>query len=109
MVKEIDYIIENFDYDRVEKVMEVLDWTWAVHTDSPTRRPTIKEMQKVNRKYLEYCIEQADRKMLTSKKGKKGKYSTFIGGFEYTASVYADTEKIYLGMKFVATEFNNYE
>jgi len=109
MVKEIDYIIENFDYDRVEKVMEVLDWTWAIDANSPTRRPTIKEMQKVNRKYLEFCVSQASMKMLSSKKGKKGKYATSTGGFEYSAHVYADTEKVYVGMKFVATDFNNYE
>lgn len=109
MVKEIDYIIENFDYDRVEKVMEVLDWTWAFNTDSPTRRPTVKEMQKTNRKFLEFCIEQADKKMLSSKKGTKGKFITSIGGFEYAAWVYADTKKVYLSMKFVVSDFNNYD
>ena len=48
--EHIDYVIQNFDFKKVHKVMTFLDWKWAL---IPTFGvPDIREMKKVARKLL---------------------------------------------------------
>jgi hypothetical protein len=41
----VDEIIEKFDFDKVIKVMDALDWKWMIHSSNEFRRPTIDEMK----------------------------------------------------------------
>jgi len=51
----IDQIIENFDFDKVVKVMYDLNWRWAGSKDTPTR----KELVQCATRNLHSAIEQA--------------------------------------------------
>lgn len=41
----VDDVIEKFDFDKVAKVMDALDWKWMIHSSNEFRRPTIDEMK----------------------------------------------------------------
>jgi len=41
----VDDVIEKFDFSRVEKVMDALDWKWMIHFSNEFRRPTVDEMR----------------------------------------------------------------
>jgi len=50
---EIEYIIQNFDFHKVHKVMEIVDWQWAENGV-----PTIDELRKQARELLEDVREK---------------------------------------------------
>lgn len=85
MTEEIDNIIDNFDFEAVEKVMIALGWYWHIDFANETRRPTIDEM-KVKARHL---LNMAATHHIT----------TGTGGFE--AGNHGD--RLYL--KFVAVEW----
>ena len=43
MNKQIKYILENFDFDKVHKHMTEVDWTWAFYSTVPSV-PALIEM-----------------------------------------------------------------
>jgi uncharacterized protein YaaW (UPF0174 family) len=53
---KINFIINNFDYEKVYKTMIALDWKWFMKNLS-YRTPSIDEMKEINRKYLKYVYE----------------------------------------------------
>lgn len=55
--KHIQYIIENFNFEKVHKVMELLNWTWLMSNDVPT----IDELKKSATRLLnDICKEDFD-------------------------------------------------
>jgi hypothetical protein len=40
----VDDIIAKFDFERVVKIMDAIDWKWCIHSTNEFRRPTIDEM-----------------------------------------------------------------
>ena len=53
--KQIEDILENFDFDRVLIAMRALDWQWA---SCYGRSPSSKEMKAFTREYLERISEE---------------------------------------------------
>lgn len=47
----IDEVLDNFDFEKVEKVMNAIHWRWAM-SEEPDGIPTIAEMRKTARKLL---------------------------------------------------------
>jgi hypothetical protein len=41
----INDIIAKFDFERVVKIMDAIDWKWCIHSTNEFRRPTIDEME----------------------------------------------------------------
>lgn len=49
---EIEYILQNFDFHKVHKVMEVLQWEWS-GASSDTGIPTIDDLRNEAKRLLE--------------------------------------------------------
>ena len=53
---KIDEILDNFDFVKVHKVMEHLDWKWS--TENGVRIPTIQELRVEARGLLKSTIKE---------------------------------------------------
>ena len=88
--------LDEFDFDRVHKVMTVLDWKYSDDKDVPT----IETLRKNARKYLmEVATEALERKTT---------YITATGGFRYEAKLYED-DYLWLRMAFEIADWDNCE
>lgn len=54
----IEGILENFDFDKVRKVMEFLNWTWAILPE-PNSVPSTYQLIKSAKQRLEEAYEYA--------------------------------------------------
>lgn len=91
----IEKIIENFDFDKVHKVMQHLNWTWNFEKNPPT----VEQLKKTAATNLKSCCS-----ILNGKDGKK-RYNCSSGGFVASARKYKDGE-ICLELSFQITSFN---
>lgn len=71
--EQIDEIMDNFDFNRVARVMDFLGWKWYM---KEYRVPEESEIRKEARKYLSKTYDYGE--------GQGRKYSTVTGGFVYT-------------------------
>lgn len=83
--KAIDEIMDWFDFERVAKVMEFLNWKWVSAEDGV---PSIGEIKKSARRLLKEAI--------------KNKTSIATGGFKVTYIPKDD----YILLEFVLSEFD---
>lgn len=57
---QIEFILKNFDFSKVVRVMRVLDWAWAMG-GGVNAVPSVEDVKKNARKLLEkVASEQAD-------------------------------------------------
>ena len=95
-IEAIEDILDEFDFHRVQKVMDFLDWQWATAVDGV---PSVGEMRRQARKLLEFAHAHSD----------KPSYSVATGGFEAACIMEEGDKTKYLSLKFVIEEGNNYE
>ena len=95
MYKEIEDILDEFDFDKVAKVMEALNWTWRFEPEPPTRG----ELRRQARDLLQRVYKMPEL----------AETSTGTGGFEASRHMYVGDTKKYLAIKFIVSEWNNYE
>lgn len=86
---KIEKVIENFDFVKVHKVMESLNWTWATKKKK-NKIPSIKKMKKHVRELYEDC--KKDNVECCSS-----------GGFE--VSIWEEDGKEIISVKFILEEF----
>lgn len=97
--KAIDDIIENFNWEKVHKTMEALNWTWY---DSGGKTPTIGMLFK--------CAEGLLRGAYDGAVKEKSNYINATGGFRATATVDDETKEIIeLRLAFEVCNWNYYE
>lgn len=53
--RHIGYILDNFDFENVEKVMLNINWIWPLVSNKP---PNIKQLKITARELLENCLNQ---------------------------------------------------
>ena len=95
----IDNIIENFDWEKVHKVMDFLNWTW-VTTDNEV--PTIGKLVNSSHRLLLEAYEGALRE--------KTDFSIGTGGFRARAIVNEKTKEIFeLQLVFELTGWEHYD
>lgn len=95
--KLIENILENFDFEKVRKVMEFLNWTWAT-TPEPNSVPTTYQLIKSSKERLENAYKCALKE--------KENYYSSSGGFEAFAEYNDKTKKVdYLELKFILTDW----
>jgi len=93
--KAINEIIEEFDFEKVKKVMELLEWTWH-----DVGIPSIGKLVKTAEKLLNDCFD----KCLDN----KADYFVGTGGFMVRA--FYDKKEIYrLDLTFEITDWSVYE
>lgn len=94
----IDEIIENFDWGKVHKTMEFLDWKWAT-TDNEV--PTIGQLVNSSHRLLLEAYEGALREKMD--------FSIATGGFRAKALVNEEKEIFELQLAFELTSWEYYE
>lgn len=52
--RKIDDLMENFDFEKVKKVMDFLDWTWY----GESKPPSIEALKRNARDMLERAVEE---------------------------------------------------
>jgi hypothetical protein len=97
----IDQIIENFDFDKMVRVMYDLNWKWAGNKDTPTR----KELVKCATRLLHSAIEQATNPDNTEHVDIG--WISGSGGFKATAFRTKKWNLAQLHLEFVVTEWES--
>lgn len=97
-LNDIEEILDEFDFYKVQKTMEALDWNYY---DSPEKVPSIGELRRLARRLLEDVYEACSSAVPES--------ITSTGGFEAACKLFPGTEKKYITLKFVVTEWGNYD
>lgn len=92
----IEEIISHFDFDKVQKVMEFLDWKWPMTENGV---PSIDEMKEVATGLLKTCYN-------ISQKAKVG-YETGTGGFVARAYYNVEYDRIWLKLTFALRQWSN--
>lgn len=100
VAKEIEDIVDEFDFETVKKVMDFLDWQWF---DCDEGIPRIGELRKKARLLLS---EVAIKVLLSNEIGAESNIAT--GGLRAVAHKYED-DKVYLKLSFELTEWDNYD
>ena len=98
-IETIMDIVDNFDYERVHKVMVSLDWQWS--TEEGNRVPHINQLRKTSRKML---TETAQKTLTSDSK----EFIIGTGGFRCEGKLY-DDGFLYLRMAFEVTDYDNAE
>ena len=94
----INEIIKNFDFSKVAKVMEFLDWKWR-DSEEP---PRIGELVLHSQKQLSEAFDKSCEN--------KSNIETGCGGFTVFAEYNKETEFCdFLGLSFVLTSWEAYE
>lgn len=93
-IEQIEDLLDEFDFDKVKKVMDCLEW---VYHDSPDKQVTIGELRRTARRLLEYAYKAPN----------STDYYTGSGGFEVTRHMSCGDHQKYLTLKFVVTEWSN--
>lgn len=90
----IEDILDEFDFSKVQGVMEALDWTWFESGVSPSEVPTLGKLRKKARFLLKECMQFPE-------------YSTATGGLWASKKTF-DGEPYYR-LQFVVAHWDNYE
>lgn len=93
-IAQIEDLLDEFDFEKVKKVMDCLEWTYF---DSPDSEVSIGELRRMARYLLEEVYKAEDDEHLYAG----------CGGFHAERWMYpGDTQK-YLELKFVVAEGSN--
>ena len=87
----IEELLDEFDFNRIQKTMEALEWTW--HNTYP-EIPRIGQLRKLARSLMKSCIEHEE-------------YTTTTGGFFVSKRTFDGNPQYRL--MFVVEEQDNYE
>lgn len=98
--EDIDTIMREFDWNRVQRAMLALDWRWFGDNEVPT----IAKLRQCARRLLEEAVT-----VTLNHQKKKAEFITGTGGFRAEARRYKDSDKIYLRLSFNVSEWDNYE
>lgn len=91
--------LDEFDFDRVQLVMQLLDWKYADCSDVPTKQ----DLRCNARKYLQEVICR-----VLERNNVGDEYITGTGGFRYEAKLYPDGF-VWLRMAFEIESWDNSE
>ncbi len=96
--KLIEGILDNFDFDKVRRVMEFLNWTWATLPE-PDTVPSTYQLIKSAKKRLEQAYEYA-------MDNKRDGYS-HSGGFKAFAEYNETTSEVdYFELEFIVSSWS---
>jgi hypothetical protein len=92
--KQVEDLLDEFDFSKVKKVMDFLEWTYHDTNDTEV---SIGEIRRCAR-YLLECAVKAPASPT---------YYTSSGGFDVTRHMYPGDTEMYLDLKFVVAEWSN--
>ena len=94
---DIDDILYCFNFEKVKKVMDFLNWEW-VGSDGV---PEIYELRKHSRKLMNRAVTECI-------KSKQQDYFTECGGFRVECNKYEDDPKVYIRLSFNLESWENW-
>ena len=94
-IEAVENILDEFDFNRVQKTMEALDWQWW-DVDGV---PSISDLRRRARSLLEDVYLKSDEHLVT----------TSTGGFEASRVMMVGDLNKYLSMKFVVADCDNFD
>ena len=101
--KEIDEVIKEFNFEKVHKTMQVLDWQWYHPGEDGTKVPTLDEIKKRGKELLQEAAESAAMS--------KGEYVIGTGGFRAEAQYYPKKEDeksfLWIRLAFILEDWDN--
>lgn len=102
MQDHIDYIMDNFDFERVEKVMEFLEWKWSPSNESPSGY----EIKRYARQLLKQVYERAQKMCIARKE--ENHVETYIkcGGFKATHHWWVEDDVEKLELEFIVSDWD---
>jgi hypothetical protein len=95
-IDSIENILDEYEFQRVQKVMKALEWRWYGTEDV---FPSIAEIRRQARGLLEDVYRYEDSACITMGRG----------GFEANRLMEVGSLNKYLSLKFVVEEGNNHE
>jgi hypothetical protein len=90
----VDEILDNFDFDKVKQVTDLLNWQYF----NVEGQLEVRDLRKMARKLLRDTVQKLD---------KEDGYNTGSGGFYVHG--FKDFGNKYLELKFCVTEWNNHD
>lgn len=93
-IEQIEDLLDEFDFDKVKKVMDCLGWKYFDSSDSEV---SIGELRRMARRLLEDAY----------KADPSPEYYTASGGFDVTRYMYTGDTQKYITLKFVVAEWSN--
>ena len=90
----VDEVLDNFDFDQVKQVTDLLNWQYF----NVEGQLEVRDLRKMARKLLRDTVQKLD---------KEEKYNTASGGFYVEG--FKDFGNKYLEMKFCVTSRDNYD
>ena len=94
MYEEIEDILDNFDFERVKKAMDALEWCYC---DSESGEVSVYELRKMARYLLKSVVPHAG----------KDYFMAGSGGFEAAVNNYEDCDKPVFKLRFVIEEWES--
>ena len=91
----IENILDEFDFGYVNKAMTLLEWEWC----NSAGVPTVGDLRRVARSLLEEAYNKPASPF----------FMTGTGGFEAIRTMETGDLNKYLSLKFVLSEWNNYD
>ncbi len=93
-IEQVEDLLDEFDFDKVKKVMDCLEW---VYFDSPDNEVSIGELRRMARRLLEIAYSA----------NPSPEYMTSSGGFEVTRYMHTGDTTKYLTLSFVVANWSN--
>jgi hypothetical protein len=98
LIKQIEDLLDEFDFDKVKKVMDCLEWKYY----NSTEEVSIGELRRMARRLLENVYNES-----ASEQAYNGFTYTASGGFYAERQMFPGDATKYLSLKFVVTEWSN--
>lgn len=99
----IDYIMDNFDFAKVEDVMHYMKWEWASTKGVPEQYELRSQVRRLIKQIAEYLDQH----------GEESQYGIQTCGFDVVGFRESDGDHlspdIYFTVKFVLTSWDNCE
>ena len=96
LYKEVETILDDFDFYRVQKAMQALNWTWA---STGAEVPDIGDLRRVARQLLNQVYVALDV---------QDEFSVATGGFKAEGRMFTRSNKKYLRLDFIISTWDNY-
>nr|QMP83156.1 MAG: hypothetical protein [Caudoviricetes sp.] len=93
----INEILDNFNFEKVKKVMDFLNWEWV----GSNGVPEIYELRQHARKLMNTAVTECI-------KSKQEDYFTECGGFRVECNKYEDDPKMYIRLSFNIESWDNW-